>query len=131
MSEFKHTPGPWEYVPSTENHGAYVVTDWGSDVADCYTMSNPKSAAVCNGGDSKPVPFQGDQSDANARLIAAAPEMVELLARVSPSINGAFLAGTEECEGGSARRQGKHMAEADALVKEIRALLSKIKGEEQ
>jgi hypothetical protein len=77
--ETKHTPGPWEYVPGNENHGPYVVSDYGSDIADCYTMSNLSGSAVCNGGDSKPVPFCGEQAEANARLIAAAPELLEVL----------------------------------------------------
>lgn len=77
MSE--HTPGPWEYVPSTEHHGAYVAGPFGGDLCDCYTMSNPSSLSVRNGGDSKPIPFCGDEMDANARLIAAAPDLLAAL----------------------------------------------------
>lgn len=80
MMVTEHTPGPWEYVPSTANHGPYVSNGWGAgDICDCYTMSKPSELAVCNGGTSQPIPFQHEEADANARLIAAAPEMLDAL----------------------------------------------------
>jgi hypothetical protein len=69
------TPGPWEYIPSNENHGAYVSGPFGSDICDCYTMSRPDMPSTANGGPSKPIPFQGEMSDANARLIASSPDL--------------------------------------------------------
>ncbi len=82
-----HTPGPWEAIPANEHHGAYVVNHWGSTVCDLYTMSNPSVPSVRNGGDSFPVPFFAENADANARLIAQSPYLVEqaefLLARLA------------------------------------------------
>ena len=83
-----NTPGPWEYVPSTEHHGPYVTTEYGSTVCDCYTMSNLAHASVRNGGDSKPIHFMSEQADANALLIAAAPVM---LAALQIALNDATL----------------------------------------
>lgn len=80
-----HTPGPWDYVPSNEYHGPYVTTEYGSTVCDCYCMSNPLSLSVRNGGDSKPIHHMHEMADANARLIAAAPELLEALKLVASS----------------------------------------------
>lgn len=75
-----YTPGPWAYIPSNENHGPYVVNDGGAgDICDCYTMSNLSDRSVINGGESKPIHFQYEEADANARLIAAAPDMLAAL----------------------------------------------------
>jgi hypothetical protein len=73
------SPGPWELVEATEHHGPYVVNVYGRDVADCYCMSNPLSASIRNGGDSYPVNHCGDEAHANARLIAAAPDLLYAL----------------------------------------------------
>lgn len=73
-----HTPGPWDYIPSTAHHGPYVAGPYG-DVADCYTMTNPTAHSVANGGDSQPHHFSGPDADANARLIAAAPDLLWML----------------------------------------------------
>lgn len=79
----KHTPGPWGYIPSNENHGPYVVNEWGAgDICDCYTMTNPDSLSVRNGGDSKPVHFQHDEADANAKLISLSPNMFTALEQI-------------------------------------------------
>lgn len=82
MSESKFTPGPWEYVPSTEHHGPYITTGADmtyGDIADFYVMSKPESWSVRNGGDSKPIHHQHERADANARLAASAPELLEAL----------------------------------------------------
>ena len=80
MTETRFTLGPWEYVPSNEHHGPYVCSPFGGDICDCYTMSNLREPSIRNGGTSKPIHFMHEQADANARLIAAAPELLNALA---------------------------------------------------
>jgi hypothetical protein len=42
-------------------------------------MSNLNARAVCNGGGSKPIHFMHEMADPNARLIAAAPDLLSHL----------------------------------------------------
>jgi len=110
-----HTPGPWSYVPSTEHHGPYVTSDYGSTVCDCYTMSHPGEMSTRNGGRSKPVHFMHEMADANARLIAAAPEMLEALQHIAEYWN----------------RDQNETAMADALwhiIETAEALIAKAEG---
>ncbi len=87
MNAAKYTPGPWEYVPSTENHGPYICSEFGCTIADCYTMTEPSKPAACNGGPSKPILFLGEMADSNARLIAAAPDMLAALEFIVPILH--------------------------------------------
>lgn len=68
-----HTPGPWK------------VADYGKPRGDVI--------AVCKGLPQKPVAKAAGQQDpdermANARLIAAAPEMLDVLTRIRDSYRG-------------------------------------------
>lgn len=91
MTDTKHTPGPWEYVPATENHGPYVANVVGNTVCDCYMLTDPLS------GPRKPVQFCYEMAPANARLIAAAPELLEALMQTR-----AFILSEYEDEGAKA-----------------------------
>lgn len=91
MSSF--TPGPWEYIASNEHHGPYVACNFGGDICDCYAMSNPSSLSVRNGGDSKPIHSQHEMADANAHLIAAAPDLLEALKDIV-GMSSAFASAT-------------------------------------
>ena len=64
-----HTPGPWEAA------GSYVRTKrtasgGGFFVADCWRSWDPANVEFA---------FDGSEADANARLIAAAPDLLESL----------------------------------------------------
>lgn len=63
----KHTPGPWK----AHFEEAYFVT--GPDLGRVAMMMNLKGAHGLGGRRS------GDESASNARLIAAAPELLEAL----------------------------------------------------
>jgi hypothetical protein len=67
----KHTPGPWEWTRD-EWHGGYSG------------LAGPNGAEVlypdhCNDGDDGAAWFEEFASDADRRLIAAAPELLALL----------------------------------------------------
>ncbi len=54
----KHTPGPWKYIAWHGQHGVHDAMD--NDVCETF----------------------GEDAEANARLIAAAPELLEALMRL-------------------------------------------------
>lgn len=66
MSEQKHTPGAWELWQAPT--GEFAVRTTYTDDQGRRTTTWP---AVCNAG--------GQPNEANARLIAAAPDMLEAL----------------------------------------------------
>jgi len=59
MSESKHTPGPWKYAPQGDSDGFTVGTDHFVVAGDVELACPP--------------------NEADARLIAAAPELLEAL----------------------------------------------------
>ncbi len=74
----KATPGPWDYVPSTEYHGPYVTSEFGATICDLYTMTQPSMLSGANRGPSRPVSFMHEMADPNAGLIAALSPSVVL-----------------------------------------------------
>jgi hypothetical protein len=75
MEQTKHTPGPWKVCESDnkEIDGWFCVFDENTEAPDL-------SVAICNysGGD-EPLDVARAKAAANARLIAAAPNLLECL----------------------------------------------------
>lgn len=69
MTDAKHTDTRLEYVPSTEHHGPYVTTEFGTTVCDFYAMSRPSERSTASGGPSKPIPHLAEMADANAARV--------------------------------------------------------------
>lgn len=76
----KHTPGPWSAAHSEKTFGV-VVCSKGHYVADAYSRSDDDG---------------NNETEANARLIAAAPELLEALVQAKAEIIE-LLAG-ESCD---------------------------------
>ena len=64
MPDTKHTPGPWKVIPYTNQHGVETTAISSDD-----DMRNITYA----------LPYNSPQAEANARLIAAAPDLLEAL----------------------------------------------------
>lgn len=75
MSEPTHTPGPWEVI----QHGQKIVVRTESPSKTRFGAS--RYAAV--GGFERSDPKQLAEALANARLIAAAPELLEALQAIT------------------------------------------------
>ena len=112
MSETKHTPGEWEVSRETAidyRPNCIVGADGGSLVAWC-AGGGPKRAIM------------GPEEDANARLISAAPDMLEALKQAMETLK-AFDPGDPATETG-----WKHDELCDAWVS-CRAAIAKATGE--
>jgi hypothetical protein len=74
MNNFKHTPGPWEVVPGDD----YMIS------AAAYPADFPHLCKADDTGDM--LAYVGNRTadfgEANARLIAAAPDLLEALESV-------------------------------------------------
>lgn len=105
MSNAKHTPGPW-YV---FGNGHCVGGPFSSDDPD---ESGRKTAGIAMCGMRLRSP---DESEANARLIAAAPDLLTTLEHIA----------------GVSKRHTDGSARFDAeLLKDIRKAIAKAKGEQ-
>lgn len=111
------TPGPWQYVPSTEHHGPYVTSEFGCTICDFYTMTLPNERSTANGGPSRPIHFMYEMADANALVASLAPEMADELRDLKRWLGPDLFTSTDV-----------YQARCATSMKRISALLSKLKG---
>jgi len=97
MTEPKFTPGPWNVKFHIVDDMTFCVVEDESRKAICEVFSHE--------------PNWEDEQEANARLLAAAPEMYEMLASI--------------------RRTLKYMGYLPYLVKDIDLILRKARGERE
>lgn len=104
--EGKHTPGPWRLTESILEDGRPFFSIAGADRVDLGYLSL-RSA---------------EELTANARLIAAAPDLLEALEAVIDDLSG----GIQDCidNGGSEA----WISEADTRLKNARAAIAKARG---
>ncbi len=95
-----HTPGPWAYSPYAGQH------DYG-----VYAEATGRDVALVR-----------DFDEANARLIAAAPEMYGLVANLSASLEALANGEWDDADDGDKERHMRDLAE------DARALLAQIEG---
>ena len=106
----KHTPGPWKATKFNPATG---------EIDDCYLYVEPGIAVI-----ERKVKGHDQHDIANARLIAAAPDLLEALIKVTATL--AWNA-HGECR---AIHDGPIMPSSQA-IEVARAAIAKAKGEEQ
>jgi hypothetical protein len=72
MSEKTFTPGPWQTMP--EEHDKQYVRIRGTQLGERYKIANVLAPDYEGANE-----LEADETRANARLIAAAPELLEAL----------------------------------------------------
>ena len=106
----KHTPGPWVVVKShPTNACAYVraaSADKGQDVATLYYCS--EGSVIGSDG----IWTEQPNRDANARLIAAAPDMLALLSDLTTAWDASRLGAV-----------GHH-----AIIRRAHAIIARVEG---
>jgi hypothetical protein len=106
MSENKHTPGPWKIEPPENNNLYWRIR--GSQLGTRFKIANVLYAAE--------TPHERNQSEANARLIASVPDMLEALEEAETDL---------ACYDGDSQWPAKN-----ATLKRIRAAIAKATGKE-
>lgn len=73
MSDLKHTPGPWSCMSESAHEGAYV-----DDCVHSVSKAAGRADIICLSPSHEDYELSAAMWDANARLIAAAPELLEV-----------------------------------------------------
>ena len=125
MTKAKHTPGPW-VIGSSEGR---VLSHW--DGIGYWEIAN---ATVTNfRGDSGEMYFAGGTQEANARLIAAAPDLLEALEGLEGYVEGIIEDGCPKCGGDCSEANPPvsfcPIQQANKDLLKARAAIAKAKGE--
>lgn len=111
MSTHQHTPGPWEVKNSTDVFGPLGGNDGSGQIAD---KNDGWHIADCSGSDSficgELTSMTHANAKANARLIAAAPELLRDLIDLVDAVDGNYAELTEICRATIAKATGKEVA---------------------
>jgi len=111
----QHTPGPWEIT--SRQLTMQTVTHKGNDICDVWNLDADRL-------------IDSEQMEANARLIAAAPELLDALIAIStnPHINlGDLVYNVREAEGEG--WDGPAVSAWSDACEQVKAAIAKAKGE--
>lgn len=97
----RHTPGPWYYDGPSLNTGAHIIHVAEGEIAEAFASWNSETEAT-----------------ANARLIAAAPELLDALESACDMLESV-------CDG--QMREGYYWSQAQ----ELRKIITKAKGNQE
>jgi len=111
----KHTPGPWSVKNDYDERHIVIANIDGEIFPDGTTSYSYDFVCDTYGGDYESASC--DVANANARLIAAAPDMLEVLKEIRAIIADGALIGFQPLEGDWAERLYRSQAKSSAAVK--------------
>jgi hypothetical protein len=113
----KHTPGPWTIKVDKNQYDTF----FNEEVYAIYSKPNADTnILICDAG-----AIEYDENKANAKLIAAAPEMFEMLEHILS--DSAHVDEKDNSDGTSSPHEYVTLSRTD--INEIRELVKKAKGE--
>ncbi len=115
--EQKHTPGPWIYGPEVGPDCTRI------DAENGLVIAAVRSREITSWEQSRPIYSWSDEGAANARLIAAAPDLLAALERLS------FAAECRDNTMGDACRLIEVKAELASANQQARAAIAKATGQ--
>ena len=83
--EQKHTPGPWIYGPEVGPDCTRI------DAENGLVIAAVRSREITSWEQSRPIYSWSEEGAANARLIAAAPELLDALQEIVEAQKGGYL----------------------------------------
>ena len=104
-----HTPGPWKAVGKV-----YVAGPTGASIARMIVMAGSSVQKDC---------FNEETAQANARLIASAPELLTALKRTLPWLSKAYAEGINE--------QCAMPRDLPYCIEQVRQAINQVEGKEQ
>ena len=110
----KHTPGPWKYRPNKYDDWGVVRSADGLPVAQACVGRWSKDFDTHRTNNTDP-------GEANARLIAAAPELLAALEKISNQISKPALRSIQDCG-----QLGVYFTAKE--INDFRAAIAKAKG---
>lgn len=83
-----HTSGPWKASPNRDDIGAHFITN------PMGVLVAKSQGANLSDDPYSHTPGRSDETDANARLIAAAPDLLDYLERIVEEARNSFATGS-------------------------------------
>lgn len=127
MSESKHTLGPWKRCTGSHKDSCICGLVWAADGEGLVATVHVER---CPHGEHDDVSCPPDEtSKANARLIAASPDLLKALERIADSFETALRMGCRDVEDHPDEEMAAEVISTHPTLLAARAAIAKAKGD--